>query len=341
MYLEHFDFTGQPFQLTPDPTFFFASIGHARAAAYLEYGLCRAEGFVVITGDVGAGKTTVLRDLLEQLDRSKIEPAHIASTQVNADDLLQLVGKSFGLGNDASNKATILGMIETHLTLLHAQGKRALLIVDEAQNLGSRAVEELRMLSNFQIGSKPLLQSFLIGQPEFRQLMRGNEMSQLRQRIIASYHLGPLQRNETEAYIKFRLTKVGWIDNPSFDADAFSQIHSASGGIPRRINALCDRLLLASYLDGNTRISATEVDAVQKELNQELESKLESDGVELNASTVSDSETTRELRGVGLRLRLIEARLELLGSTCMAIHRILTNVNKPPNPGERPNMKAV
>jgi len=224
MYETFFKLSGKPFQLNPDPAFFYGSRGHRRAMAYLEYGLHQSEGFIVITGEVGAGKTTIVRSLLEQLDPAKVVAATIVSTQIDASDMLRMVAGAFGVPSRNLDKAGLLLAIETYLVSLAAADKRALLIIDEAQNLSAAAVEELRMLSNFQLEDHALLQSFLVGQPEFREMMQRAEMQQLRQRVIASYHLGPLDLQETRGYIEHRLRHVGWNEDPRLGARAFTAI---------------------------------------------------------------------------------------------------------------------
>ncbi len=270
MYEPFYGLTGKPFQLNPDPEFFFASRGHARAYAYLQYGLYQGEGFIVVTGDVGAGKTTLVRSLLKRLDQRKVVAAQIVTTQLDAEDLLRSVAAAFGVPARAADKAQLLGNIEAFLVGLVPQRRRALLIVDEAQNLTARAVEELRMLSNFQLENRALLQSFLIGQPELRHVLHGGQLQQLRQRVIASYHLGPLDQAETQAYIEHRLKHVGWSGNPRFEPETFDAIHAASGGIPRRINLVCNRLMLAGYLAEKHAIAAGDVRAVANEIRNEL-----------------------------------------------------------------------
>jgi len=270
MYEAYYGFSAKPFQLNPDPQFFFGSSVHRRAMAYLQYGLHQAEGFIVVTGDIGAGKTTLVQQLLHRLPAAGIVPAQIVTTQLEADDLLRVLASSFGLSPDNDNKATLLIRLERYLGQLHADGKRALLIVDEAQNLGARAIEELRMLSNFQIGTKAVLQSFLLGQPELRELMQRPEMDQLRQRILAAYHLGPLDRAEARQYIEHRLRHVGWRNDPSFDDEVFGRIFEAAQGVPRRINTIADRLLLSGFLSERHSLRATDVDDVTNELKLEL-----------------------------------------------------------------------
>lgn len=270
MYERFFGLSAKPFQLNPDPDFFFGSKGHRRAMAYLEYGLHQGEGFIVITGEVGAGKTTLLRGLLRRIPGDTVVPGQIVSTQVDSDDLLRLVAATFGVPIEGADKSTLLVRLQAHFEGLHADGRRALLIVDEAQNLSPRAVEELRMLSNFQDGTRSLVQSFLVGQPEFRGILQRPEMRQLKQRVTASYHLGPLDADETQRYIEHRLGHVGWRQDPAFDADAFAPIHQATEGIPRRINAVCDRLLLAAFLSERHAITAADVAAVVEEMDGEM-----------------------------------------------------------------------
>ncbi len=269
MYESFYGFYSKPFQLNPDPSFFFGSRGHRRAMAYLEYGLHQSEGFIVITGEVGAGKTTLVRNLLQRLDASKVVAAHLVSTQIDADDILRLVAAAFGLPAKNVDKADLLLRLEAFLVKITAGGKRALLIVDEAQNLTPRAVEELRMLSNFQLEDHALLQSFLVGQPEFRLTMQSEHMQQLRQRVLASYHLGPLDATETRAYIEHRLRRVGWKGDPRIEPSAYDLIHTGSGGLPRRINTLCDRLLLAGFLADKHALTGEDVEAVVGEMREE------------------------------------------------------------------------
>ena len=271
MYEDFYGLTGKPFQLSPDPAFYFGSKGHSSAFSYLKYGVYQGEGFLVITGDIGTGKTTLVRALLDELDTGEVVAAQIVNTQLDADDLLRSVATAFGInvGPD-DGKAHLLATIEAFLLTTFQRGKRALLIVDEAQNLGARSLEELRMLSNFQCGDNALLQSFLIGQPELRMLMRSPLMEQFRQRVIASYHLGPLDQADTRAYVEHRLRFVGWKDDPQLEADAFVSIHKATGGVPRRINSLCNRVLLAAYLSEKHVVTRADIAAAVAEITNEM-----------------------------------------------------------------------
>jgi putative secretion ATPase (PEP-CTERM system associated) len=269
MYETFYGFTGKPFQLNPDPTFFFGSKGHSSAYSYLKYGVFQGEGFIVVTGEIGAGKTTLVRTLLAELDPRKVVAVQLVSTQLDADDLLRSVATAFGLAVKGADKAHLLATLEAFLTSLITEHKRALLIVDEAQNLTPRAMEELRMLSNFQVGDRALLQSFLVGQPELRNLLRAPYMQQLRQRVIASYHLGPMDREETRAYIEHRLHLVGWKNDPEIAPEVYDPIYAATGGVPRKINTLCNRLLLAGYLGEKHKLVRADADAVVGEIRDE------------------------------------------------------------------------
>ncbi len=266
MYEAFYGLNSKPFLLSPDPNFYFGSKQHSRARAYLEYGVSCKEGFVVVTGEIGAGKTTILRALIDDLHGSDVVIGQLVTTQLDAEDTLRMVGAAFGFNVKDVPKSELLITLEAFLLSQVSQGRRCLLIVDEAQNLTMRAVEELRMLSNFQSGNQALLQSFLVGQPEFREILRRPEMEQFRQRVAATCHIGPLDCDETRSYIEHRLKCAGSTGKPSFDEAAFPAIHEASGGIPRRINSLCDRVLLLGFLSGQTHLGAEQVAEVVKDL---------------------------------------------------------------------------
>ena len=269
MYETFYHLQGRPFQLTPDPRFFFSSRGHRRAVAYLVYGAHQGEGFIVITGEIGTGKTMLAATLAQKLASQNLIVAQVVSTRLGADDMVRMVAAAFGLPQDDS-KAVLLDRVAQFLLAGSRQGKRTLLIVDEAQNLPSLSVEELRMLSNFTHAGRPLLQTFLLGQPEFRKTLQGPEMEQLRQRVIASCHLGPMDRADTEAYIVHRLQTVGWRNDPSFSEDAFEGIYQHTGGIPRKINSLCDRLMLMGRLDERHAFTGGDVALVIDDMNQDF-----------------------------------------------------------------------
>jgi putative secretion ATPase (PEP-CTERM system associated) len=269
MYRDFYGFTDKPFQLSPDSRFYFNSKPHNRAMAYLRYGLEKREGFIVITGGIGTGKTMLVRHLLSELEQSDVIAAQLVTTQVDAEDMLRIACASFGLGQENAPKSTLLDKLEKFFRAREAEGKRVLLVVDEAQNLPPRSLEELRMLSNFQIDGKSLLQSFLLGQTEFDRTMQAPGMEQFRQRVIAALHLKPMDAEETRAYIEYRLSMVGWKDDPQITAGAYEQIYDFTQGVPRRINNLCDRLMLFGCLEERHLLDENAVKSVIGEMQKE------------------------------------------------------------------------
>jgi putative secretion ATPase (PEP-CTERM system associated) len=263
MYDDHYGLSGRPFQLTPDPRFWFDTATHRKAMAYLGYGLAQGEGFIVITGDVGAGKTTLVGHLMATVDRERLHVIKIVSTQIEAEDLLRMVAGGLELEAVGMTKAQLLTAIERGLHAMARSGRRTLLIVDEAQALPVSALEELRMLSNFQAGGHALLQIFLLGQPEFRERLHGSErLEQLRQRVIAMHHLDPMGPEEVEPYMVHRLSVVGWQARPRFTPDAFHALYLGSDGVPRRLNQLAGRVLLFGAIEQLETIDGRAVAAV-------------------------------------------------------------------------------
>lgn len=262
----------EPFLLTPDERFYFGSTVHSQAMAHLTYGLTRGEGFIVITGDVGAGKTTLVKRLIATIDARKIVAAHVVTTLLSGHDLLKMVAAAFGLRDIPQDKSGLLLGLQQFFNETHRDGRRALLIVDEAQNLSETALEELRMLSNFQVDNAAPFQSFLVGQPQFRRVIASPDLEQLRQRVIASYHLGPLTSEECGNYIFHRLNQVGWNGDPQFAPGAIGALYVHSGGIPRRINALGSRLMILGFLDEMHSFTGEDVNRVAIDLANELDS---------------------------------------------------------------------
>ena len=271
MYEHYYGLQGRPFQLTPDPHYYFESATHRKALSYLGYGLAQGEGFIVITGDIGAGKTTLVGHLMQTIDPSRLTAVKIVSTQVEGDDMLRLAAQSFGLVTEGYTKAATLQKIEGYLHGQARAGRRSLLIVDEAQNLSVSAIEELRMLSNFQLGGQSLLQIFLLGQPEFRDLLRSPDLEQLRQRVIATHHLEPMLPSEIEPYVIHRLGIAGWTGNPAFTPASFSALYAATGGVPRRLNALISRVLLLGAIEQIHEIDADAVAAVVADMGLDVD----------------------------------------------------------------------
>lgn len=276
MYIEHYGLLGRPFQLTPDARFYFDSATHRKAMAYLGYGLSQGEGFIVITGEIGSGKTTLVAHLMQTIDRSRLTAINIVSTQIEAEDMLRSVAHQLSLSTDGLSKAEVLNAVEQALHAEARQGRRVLLIVDEAQNLPFSAIEELRMLSNFQLGPESLVQIFLLGQPEFRDRLNGDpKLEQVRQRVIATHHLEPMGADEIEGYLVHRLAACGWKGNPDFTPEAVSLMHHQSGGVPRLINILAGRVLLHGAIEDLSVIDGNAVRAVLADLgDQEVEDEL-------------------------------------------------------------------
>ncbi|MBA4088460.1 MAG: general secretion pathway protein [Novosphingobium sp.] len=267
MYDEFYGLTGRPFQLTPDPRFYFESGTHRKALSYLGYGLAQGEGFIVITGEVGAGKSTLAAHLMATVDRQRLTAAQIVTSALDGEELIHVAARAFGLEVAGHDKATALAQIEAFLHHEAREGRRCLLVVDESQNLSVEAIEELRMLSNFQLGAHPLLQILLLGQPEFRTLIQTSpELEQLRQRVIASHHLDAMEPAEVGSYVEHRLALVGWQGRPQFDARVYADLAKASGGVPRRVNQIVNRLMLMGAVEQRDHIDAAMLQAVLADL---------------------------------------------------------------------------
>lgn len=267
MFDDFYGLTGRPFQLTPDPSFYFESMTHRKALSYLGYGMAQGEGFIVITGEVGAGKSTLVAHLMQKIDRDRLTVGQVVTSNLDGEELVHVVAQSFGLEIGGHDKASALGAIEEFLHSEAREGRRCLLVVDESQNLSVEALEELRMLSNFQLGAHPLLQVLLLGQPEFKAVLASHQdLEQLRQRVIAAHHLDAMEPSELEPYIKHRLECVGWTGNPDFDQRVFTEMYDATGGIPRRVNQVVTRLLLLGAVEQRTRIDNAMLSSVLKEM---------------------------------------------------------------------------
>ncbi len=268
-YVSYFGLREAPFNLLPNPRFFFEGASHRRAFSYLTFGLNKAEGFVVITGEIGAGKTTIIDLLLQRLATSRVRAAKIAATQFEADDFLRMIAHAFRLETDGQDKASIYHALEGCLRDSFRARRRPLLFIDEAQGLRCSALEELRMLSNLQYLDQSLLQIFLVGQPELRHLLARPDLDALRQRIIAGYHLTALQEEEVENYVLHRLKVAGWQGVPQFADDCLSLIYRETEGVPRKINKLCDRVLWFAFLDEKNKITRDDVVSVIEDMKTE------------------------------------------------------------------------
>jgi len=270
MHPTYYNLSADPFRLSPDPRFCFPHRTYRKAMTYMQHALLRAEGFIIITGQPGMGKTTLINDLFRGLDTGKIRVARLVSTQLLADDLLRLVAYELDLDADEMDKASILNRIGMFLRQQHRDGRRTLLIVDEAQDVSGEALEELRLLTNIQHEGHQLLQIFLVGQEQLRDVVSAPELEQLHQRVIAAAHITPLDATETREYIKHRLRRVGWEGDPLISDQTFAMIHHFSRGIPRQINQICSRLLLHGSIEERHRLGLEDLKTVIDELHGEM-----------------------------------------------------------------------
>lgn len=265
-YTDFFKLREYPFNLTPDLRFYYRSQSQRRALSYLSFGLSKGEGFVVITGEIGAGKTVFIDYFLNNLPKHSAVTATIANTQFEGDSFLRMVASAFGIREEGADKATVFRNLEAFLLETHRRNARAILVVDEAQALPISALEELRMLSNIYHQGRPPLQVFLVGQPEFRRKLASNGLEQLRQRIVAIHHLTPLSEAEARHYILHRLQTAGWNDDPRIAEDCFPAIHRETRGIPRLINNLCDRLLWHAFIEEKHAVDEDDVNLVVEDM---------------------------------------------------------------------------
>ncbi len=330
MYNDHYGLSANPFQLTPDARFWFESATHRKAMAYLGYGLAQGEGFIVVTGEIGAGKTTLIGHLLDSIDPSRVFAVRLASTQVGTGDLLRLIAQGFGIASEGLEKAQLLARIESALQDRARSGQQCLVIIDEAQNLSLDALEELRLLSNFQGADRALLQILLLGQPEFRAVFEAADLEQLRQRVIATHHLMPMEADEVGGYIAHRLKCVGWTGRPDFTDDALAALHRESDGIPRKINSLAARALMMGTVNKTDMIDGDMIAAVIADLKQDAFSN------NMNVShTLSNQGAALD---IAARMTMLEAQV---AEQDAALRRVLTLlIDWAEGDSDRPNLGA-
>lgn len=312
MYDGFYNLNQKPFQLSADPDFFFQSSVHKRALAYMHYGLTQGEGFVLVTGSPGTGKTMLVKSLVKNLNKDKLLIGVMMTSQVGPEDTLRLIASTFGFQYLHNDKASLLSSFQKFIVERAREGRRLLLIIDEAQNLPKQSLEELRMLTNLDVNGTPVFQVFLLGQPELKRTIYAPDMEQLKQRIVSTYHLDALDELETKEYILFRLQTAGWQGKPEFDPQVFTDIHAFSAGIPRRINSLCDRLLLFGYLEELSVLNSQAVEKVVSEVNEEM--ALE-DREEVSVPVTAPSVRYSDIETGSLEERLIRLENEVVTLT--------------------------
>lgn len=269
MYLKFYALTMPPFDLTPNPRFLFHSAKHREAINHLLYGIRERKGFVQLTGEIGAGKTTLCRALMEQLDE-RFSTALLLTPVLDANELTKAIAAEFGLGVRGLDRLETVATINDFLIRQAQRGKESVLIIDEAQNFSDDLLEQVRQLSNVETDDRKLLQIVLIGQPELRDRLNNPRLRQLRQRITVRYHLRALTPFETGRYIKHRLELAGANGAPYFSSPALWRVFRYSRGVPRLINAVCDKALLAGFVQQSKRISFTMVGRAIRELEGEI-----------------------------------------------------------------------
>ena len=269
MYLDYYGLTEPPFDITPNPRFLFYSAKHREAFNHLLYGIRERKGFVQMTGEVGAGKTTLCRAMLEQLDR-RYATALILNPIMSADELVKAIALEFGLPVNGLDRLDTLAVINNFLLHQVEHGKETLLIIDEAQDLTDELLEQVRLLSNLETDDRKLLQIILFGQPELRARLNNPRLRQLRQRITIRYHLSPLSLQEVSEYVRHRIHVSGGNGTPSFTRPALWRIHRYSQGIPRLVNAVCDKALLAGFVQQRDQISYRMVGQAVRELEGQI-----------------------------------------------------------------------
>jgi general secretion pathway protein A len=325
MYETFFGLTAKPFSLVPDPRFLFMSKTHQKAVRYLDYGLREGAGFILLTGEVGSGKTTIVKDFIGRLDGSTAM-AMIFNTRIGGDQLLAAINEEFGLDIKGRDKLTLQRDFNDFLIAQYAAGVRPILIIDEAQNLPAESLEEVRLLSNLEARDNKLLQIILIGQPELQETIDQHSMRQLRQRIGMTCHLGPLTAGELKDYIFYRLEKAGNREAVTFEPGCFEIIHRYSGGIPRLVNRICDFLLLAAFSEETRHLSLDLVREVAAEAGDvsattdKTEAQAESPSFEERLKKL-EYDVTHYLSGAMEKERIFE-RLTVIEKALKRMHRI-------------------
>jgi general secretion pathway protein A len=341
MYEDFYGFKERPFSLLPDPDFLYLSPQHKLAQAYLEYGINQRVGFVVLTGEIGTGKTTLIKSLLKSRERNQ-RLGVLYQTSVGAEDLLELLLREFEVRGHHTSRTTRLAAFNQFLLTAYGRGEHVVLMVDEAQNLGHEALEELRLLSNLQTEKEPLLQVILVGQPGLRDRLRHPALRQLAQRVAVHYHLNPLNLEETKEYVNFRLARAG--GSGIFTGSALDKLYEYTQGVPRRLNAWCDLALVAGFAEGRHEIDGEFIDTVVAAQGGSLEGLQDQEtlasedlaalpGVSKSALHASDDGLEATMRELSTRLTRLEGLVLEMNSLLMPA---LTDILGKLRPSEKP-----
>jgi general secretion pathway protein A len=334
MYLEHFGLSALPFRLTPDSDFLYMSESHSRAKVYMDYTVWNREGFVVITGEIGCGKTTLIQKLLSELDESVVV-AKVFQTQLDEVEFLQAVLVEFGLNPFNAKKVELLDMLNTFLIDQFLQRKQIVLIVDDAHNLSLKVLEEIRMFAGLETRKEKILHVILVGQPQLNEVLDHPEMQQLMQRVKLRYHIRALAEQEVGDYIRHRLNVAGGSKRALFPPKTLPLVYRYAGGIPRLINTLCDTALTVAFADNLPEVTPEIVETAAKELQWPLHSEREKSRVKVKAGAIEGGvqavlrEQSQMLAAISAQLSKLEDRapaLEAIGKTLMAIERHLRNL---------------
>jgi general secretion pathway protein A len=315
MYTSFFGFKNKPFQLTPDPEFLFLSRSHKKAMTFLKYGIADNSGFILLTGEIGTGKTTILRSMIKTIPQN-VKLARINNTKVSSEQLISMINEDFGLDVKGLDKTQLLSRLSDFLIDQYAQGGRSMIIIDEAQNLSSDLLEEIRLLSNLETDKSKLLQIILVGQPELNLKLGRRELEQLRQRITVSTHITPLIKEEMDLYIKYRLKIAGNENAVTFEEGVMDAMYDFSKGVPRLINIVCDFALLAAFTDGKKILDKGLIHEVIHDL---VDARPETKSPVIDTNEAINPEKYEEieiaLSSMQVRLRNIEAIINELQKT--------------------------
>ena len=338
MYEDFYGLKERPFSLLPDPDFLYLSPQHKLARAYLEYGVNQRVGFVVLTGEVGTGKTTLIKSLLKSRERNQ-RLGVLYQTAVGAGDLLEVLLREFEVRGHHNSRTARLTAFNQFLLTAYGRGEHVVLLVDEAQNLGAEALEELRLLSNLQTEKEPLLQVILVGQPSLRDRLRHPALRQLAQRVAVHYHLSPLNRQESKEYINFRLARAG--GSGVFTESAQDKLYDYTQGVPRRLNAWCDLALVAGFAEGRREIDGEFIDTVIAAQGGSLEGTEDKEGLtseglaarpETSESGIPASSNGLEATVVELSARLTRLEGLVLEMTSQLVPVLSNFLSKPSSP---------